>query len=198
MDSEKNVDTLDFFPHNLLMPQISSTDRLLMAVNDMNDALKHPRPDIPFATIRDDTITALAQLATIFKNKSQKPLAPEIIQSPIKAAENKKPSALIQQILTSQMKHTYQTISQHQVSPASPANIIESQNSPQLLRVVTPAVRSAEPLRVLARVRNLSPRNCSQDDFLDMGSATQFIALGTNHWNNMPMENAGVHSIIGK
>jgi hypothetical protein len=40
-----------------------------MATKDMTDALKHPHPDVPFATIGDDTITALSQLATIFKNK---------------------------------------------------------------------------------------------------------------------------------
>jgi hypothetical protein len=70
--SERIINTLEFFPHNLLMPQISSTDRLLMAAHDTTDALKDPHPDFPFATIGDDTITALA-LATIFKNKFQKP-----------------------------------------------------------------------------------------------------------------------------
>jgi hypothetical protein len=34
------VDTLEFFPHNYQMPQLSSTDRLIMAANDMTDALQ--------------------------------------------------------------------------------------------------------------------------------------------------------------
>jgi hypothetical protein len=42
-----------------------------MAANDMDDALKHPHPEVPFAQISYDTIKALAQLATIFKNKFQ-------------------------------------------------------------------------------------------------------------------------------
>jgi hypothetical protein len=67
--SERIVDTLEFFPHNSPMPQLSSTNRLLMAANDMDDALKHPHLEVPFAQVGDDTITALAQLATIFKNK---------------------------------------------------------------------------------------------------------------------------------
>jgi hypothetical protein len=29
------VDTLEFFPHNYQMPQLSSTGRLIMAANDM-------------------------------------------------------------------------------------------------------------------------------------------------------------------
>jgi hypothetical protein len=85
--SERILDTLEFVPHNSPMPQISSTDRLLMAAHDMNDALKHPHPDVPFSTIGDETITALTTLEAILKNKFKKPLAPVIIESPIKAAE---------------------------------------------------------------------------------------------------------------
>jgi hypothetical protein len=70
--SERIVDTLEFFPHKSPMPQISSTDRLLMTANDMTDALKHPNTDVPFTTVIDDTIIALSQLAAIFKNKFQK------------------------------------------------------------------------------------------------------------------------------
>jgi hypothetical protein len=83
------INTLEFFPHNLSMPQISSTDRLLMAAHDMNGALKQPHPDAPSATIGDYIITAMTQLETVFKNKIQKTLAPEISQAPIKTAENK-------------------------------------------------------------------------------------------------------------
>jgi hypothetical protein len=67
--SERIVDTLDFFPHNYQMPQLSSTDRLLMAAKDMTDALQKPHPEVPFASVGDDTISALAQLAAIFKLK---------------------------------------------------------------------------------------------------------------------------------
>jgi hypothetical protein len=38
-----------------------------MAANDMTDALKHLHPDVPFATVGDNTITVLSQLAAIFK-----------------------------------------------------------------------------------------------------------------------------------
>jgi hypothetical protein len=96
------------------------------------------------------------------------------------------------------MKHTYQTILQHRASQTSPANVIESQNSPQLLRVVTPVVRSTTHPRVPARARNLSPINLSQDNFLDMGNVNQAILLGTTHWTNMPMANSVVHPITGK
>jgi hypothetical protein len=67
--SERIVDTLKLFPHNYQMPQLSSTNRLLMAANDMTDALQNPHPEVPFASVGDDTILALADLAAIFKLK---------------------------------------------------------------------------------------------------------------------------------
>jgi predicted RNase H-like nuclease len=51
------------------MPQLSSTDRFIKATKDMTDALKNPHPEVPFARIGDDTISALAKLAAIFKLK---------------------------------------------------------------------------------------------------------------------------------
>jgi hypothetical protein len=67
--SERIVDTLEFFPHNYQMPQLSSTNRLIMADKDMMDALQYPHLEVPFARVGDDTILALAELAAIFKLK---------------------------------------------------------------------------------------------------------------------------------
>jgi hypothetical protein len=181
---------LQFFPHASPMPQLSSTDRLFMAANDITDALKHAHPDFPFAKVGDDTITALSQLAAIFKNNFQKPLAPELVQAPIQAAENKQPAALAQPILTSPMKHNYQTRSQR------PANVSQSRNSPLLLRLVTPVARHAASPRVPARTHHLSPRNLSQDDFWDRGTANQAIILDTNHWTNIHLAIAVAHPIM--
>jgi hypothetical protein len=70
--SERIVDTLEFFPHNSPMPQLSSTYRLIMAANIMSNVLKNTHPEVPFSHIGDDTITSLTTLAEIFKNKFQK------------------------------------------------------------------------------------------------------------------------------
>jgi hypothetical protein len=78
-----------------------------MAANDMATALKQPHPEVPFSQVGDDTITALTQMAAIFKNKFQKPKAPELTHAPLKAAENKKPAALAHPILTSPMQYYY-------------------------------------------------------------------------------------------
>jgi hypothetical protein len=99
------------------MLEISSTDILIMDVQDMTDALKHPHPTF----------------ADIFKNKFQKPLAPKFSQqSPVKAPEIKRPEVKIQPVLRSSVKYAYQTRSNMQLNPTEPNNITESQNSPQL------------------------------------------------------------------
>jgi hypothetical protein len=38
-----------------------------MAAKDMTDALQNPLPEVPFASVGDDTIAALTDLAAIFK-----------------------------------------------------------------------------------------------------------------------------------
>jgi hypothetical protein len=67
--SERIVDTLEFFPHNYQLPQLSSNDRLLMAAKYMTETLHNPHPAFPFASVGDDTIAALTFLAAIFKLK---------------------------------------------------------------------------------------------------------------------------------
>jgi hypothetical protein len=49
--SERTVDTLEFPPHNSPMPQLSSTERLIMSANDMTNALKNPHPEVTFAQV---------------------------------------------------------------------------------------------------------------------------------------------------
>jgi hypothetical protein len=66
------MDTLEFFPHNYQMPQLSSTNRLLMEAKEMMDALQNPHPEVPFTHVGDDTISALTELANIFKFKLRK------------------------------------------------------------------------------------------------------------------------------
>jgi hypothetical protein len=90
--SERIVDTLEFSPHNFPMPQLSSTDRLIMAANDMSNALKTPHPEVPFSHIGDDTIAALTTLAEIFKNKFQKVQILGLPTAPAKAAERTIPA----------------------------------------------------------------------------------------------------------
>jgi hypothetical protein len=61
--SERIVDTLKFFPHNYQMPQLSSTDILIMAAKDITDAFQNPHLEMPFTHVGDDTISALTELA---------------------------------------------------------------------------------------------------------------------------------------
>jgi hypothetical protein len=82
--SERIMDTLEFFPHNYQLPQLPSTDRLLVAAKDMTDALENTHPAVPFASLGDDTISALTDLAAIFKLKLQQAPSPTNQASPPK------------------------------------------------------------------------------------------------------------------
>jgi hypothetical protein len=190
--SERIVDTLEFFPHNSPMPQLSSTGRLIMTANYMTYALKKPHPEVPFAHVGDKTITGLTQLEEIFKNKFQKPKSPELTHSPIKAAENKIPAALTQPLLTYPMQHNYQTRSYR------PIHTTTTSNTPLLLRVITPMTGRAATPRVPVRTQNISPRNLAQDDFWSMKTSNIYIALVNNHCSQQHFENAVVHPVTGK
>jgi hypothetical protein len=110
--SDRIVDTLEFFPHNCQMPQLSSTDRLLMAAKDMTDAFQNPHPAVPFSSVVDDTITALADSATIFKLKLQHDPSPETRASPAKVAPRPSFIPASHQILNSLIPSRRQTRSQ--------------------------------------------------------------------------------------
>jgi hypothetical protein len=190
--SEGIVDTLEFFPHNYQMPQLSSTDRLLMAVNDMTDALQNPRPEVPFASVGDDTIEALADLAAIFKLKMQQAPSPATQPSPAKVVRRPSLVPSATQILNSPMPIRRQTISQTTIHTQDIPNV------PLPPRVVTPrTLRQSRP-RVPTGSRRLSPCNLSQDDFCGMDSDHIAIALGNNHWSQRHQANAVIHPVTGK
>jgi hypothetical protein len=190
--SERIVDTLEFFPHNYQMPQLSSTDRLLMAAKDMIDALQNPHPEVPFASVGDDTISALTELAAIFKLKlRQTPsLAPQAATPTVFQHPSLAPSS--SQILNSPMPIERQTRSQA---------IIHTQDIPNVPLppgVVTPRTLRQSPPRVPTSSRRPSPRNLSQEDFCGMDSAHMASALGHTHWSQQHQANAVIHPVTDK
>jgi hypothetical protein len=190
--SERIVDTLEFFSHNYKMPQLSSTDRLIMAAKYMTDALLNPHPEVPFTNVGDDTISALTELAEIFKLKLRKnqppnlPAAPSMVNLRTCLAESYNP------ILASPMPPPRQSRSQTTIHAR------DITNAPLLSRVVTPMTGNPSPPRVPTRSQNLSPRNLSQDDFCGMDIAHMDIALGNNHSSQQHLANAIIHPISGK
>jgi hypothetical protein len=190
--SERIVDTLEFFPYNYQMPQLSSTERLIMAANDMTDALQNPHLEVQFAHVGDDTISALAELATIFKLKLRQtpsptlPAAPPMVKQRTCLAESSNP------ILASPMPLLRQARSQTTIHTQ------DITNAPLLPRVVTQRMLNPSPPRVPTRSQNLSPRNLSQNDFCGMDTSRMAIALGNNHWSQQYLGNAGIHPVTGK
>jgi hypothetical protein len=157
--SERVVDTLEFFPHNYQMPQLSSTYRLLMAANDMSNALQHPHLEVPFTHVGDDTISALTALAEIFKLKFEKVHTPIIPDPPAQVTQILCPEKSSNPILTYPVPLPRQTRSQTTI------NDREKTNAPLLPRVVTPMSGQPSPPRVPRRSQNIAPRNLSQNDF---------------------------------
>jgi hypothetical protein len=171
--SERIVDTLEFFTHNSPMPQMSSTDRILMAAQDMTDALKHPYPDVPLANIGDDTITALEKLSEIFTRKFKKQEKSDPTPEPERLHGIQRNVAPNASILSPPI--------QNHITETNPTSTHLSADTQPPPRVVTPATRRVSPPRVKARAQQLSPRNLSRD-FLDLGAANCACALGDNHW----------------
>jgi hypothetical protein len=163
-----------------------------MSAKDMANALQNPHPKLPFACVRDDTISALAELAAIFKLKlrqtpSPTPQAapPTVIQRPCLAESSI-------QILNSHMPLPRQTRSQATIHTQ------DISNAPLPPRVVTPRTLRPSPPRVPTRSQRLSPRNLSQDDFCEMDTANTAISLGDNHWYRQHLANAVIHPVTGE
>jgi hypothetical protein len=190
--NERIVDTLEFFPHNYQMPQLSSTDRLIMAAKDMTDALQNPHPEVPFDRIGNDTISALAELAAIFKLKLRQTPAATLSAAPLKVIQRPCLAESSNPLLASPIPPPRLTISQITFHTQ------DITNAPLPPRVVTPRTLRPSPPRVPTRSHRLSPRNFSQHDFCGMDTAHMAIALGDNHWSQQYQANAVLHPITGK
>jgi hypothetical protein len=113
-----------------------------MAAKGITDALQNPHREVPFAHVEEDTILALAELATIFKLKLRQtptptlPAAPPTVKQRTCLAKSSNP------ILSSHMPLPRQTRSQTTIHTQ---DII---NAPLLPRVVTPRTLNPSPPRV--------------------------------------------------
>jgi hypothetical protein len=162
---------------SLPVSKCAHLDRLLMAAKDMTDALQNPHPEVPFASVGDDTISALTDLAAIFKLKlRQTPsLAPQA--APPKVFQHPSLALSSNQLLNSPMPIARQTRSQTTIHTQDIPNV------PLPPRVFTPRTLRQSPPRVPTSSQRLSPRKLSQDDFCGMDSAHMAIALGHNNWS---------------
>ena len=60
-------DTVEFFPTNCKLPNVSAHDAAIYAANDLITALTKPQPPNSFLLIGDEQIVALQELANIFQ-----------------------------------------------------------------------------------------------------------------------------------
>jgi hypothetical protein len=158
----------------------------------MMDALQNPHPEVPFAIVGDDTISALAELAAIFKLKLHQTPSPRPRAGPPPVFQRPGLAESLDQIMKSPMPASRQTRSHTKIHTQAIPKV------PLLPRVVTPRSLRPSPRRVPTRSRSLSPRNFSQDDFCGMDTANMVISVGDNHWSRQHQANAVIHPVTGK
>jgi hypothetical protein len=158
----------------------------------MTDALQNPHREVPFARDRDDTISALADLAAILKLKLRQTPSPTTQAVPTTVSQRPCLAESSNPILASPMPLPRKTRSQTTIHTQ------DISNAPSHPRVVTPRTLRPSPPRVPTRSQRLSPRNLSQDDFCGMDTAHMDITLGDNHWTRQHLANAVIHPITGK
>jgi hypothetical protein len=171
------------------MPQMPSTDRILMASHDMTDALKHPQPDVPFSRIGDDTITAPEKLSEIFTRKFKKQEKSDPTPEPERLHDIQRNVATNVSILSPPI--------QNHITETNPTSTHFSADTQPPPRVVTLATKRVSPPRVKARAQQVSPRNLSRD-FLELGAANCACALGDNHLTKTSMMKSVIHPVTGK
>jgi hypothetical protein len=174
------------------MPQLSSTDRLLMAAKDMTDALQNTHLEVPLASVRDDTIAALTDLEAIFKLKIQQTPSPATEAAPANIIQCPSLAPSSAQIRNLPMSIERQTRSQMTIHTHDIPNV------PLPPRVVTPRTLRQSPPRLPTGSQRITPHNLSQDDFCGMDSAHMAISLQHNHWSQQHHANAVIHPVTGK
>jgi hypothetical protein len=163
-----------------------------MAAKDMTDALQNPHQEVPFARVGDDTISALAELAAIFKLKLRQTPPPTLPAAPPMAKQSTCIDESSNPILASPMPLPRQARSQTTI------HRLDITSAPLLPTVVTPRTLNPSPPRVPTRSHNLSPRNLSQNDFCGMDTAHMAITLVNSHWSQQHLANAVIHPVTGK
>jgi hypothetical protein len=163
-----------------------------MAAKEMTDAFRNPHPDVPFASVWDDTIAALADLAEIFKLKLQQAPSHATQASPTNVVQRPSHIPLSTQLLNSPMPDRRQTRSQKTIHTQ------DLPTGPLPPRVVTPRTLRRSSPKVPTSSRRLSPRNLSQDNFCGMDTSHMAIALGSNHWSQWHQANSVIHPVTGK
>jgi hypothetical protein len=107
--NERIIDTVEFFPADIRMPRMSSADNATIAAKELTNALLNPAPAAPFATIGNDQLVALKQLALIFQQATTKDNPTSQIPSPSPRVSEPASSAATQLPRVPATPHRYNT-----------------------------------------------------------------------------------------
>ena len=73
--AERIARTVEFFPHDIMMPATSSTDNAITAARMLAEALLNPIPASPFITLGTEQMRAVSKLAELFQCTIPAPIA---------------------------------------------------------------------------------------------------------------------------
>ena len=90
--SERVSDTVEFYPHNAIMPASSSNDRLIMILTDLLDVLKHPHPASPILRLGTDINDAIRTVERLVRTGTNARTVSDIQAPPPTAPPNPPPS----------------------------------------------------------------------------------------------------------
>jgi len=79
--SERNIETLTFFPMIIPFPKTTTKDYLCQSVGDILGIINQPKTQLPFLIYGDDTINAIRQIAILLHRAVPAP-APVIPTAP--------------------------------------------------------------------------------------------------------------------
>jgi hypothetical protein len=147
-----------------------------------------------FFSVGDDTISALADSAAIFKLKLRQTPSPtpQAVPPPVFQPQCLDESS--NQILNSPMPMPIS----RQTRSHTTIHTQDIPDRPLPPRVVTPRTLRPSPPRVPTQSGRLSPCNLYQDEFCEMDTANMAIALGDNYFSRQHQANAVIHRVTGK
>jgi hypothetical protein len=191
--SERIVDTLEFFPHNSPMPQLSSTYRLIMAANNMTNALKHPHPEVTFAHVKDDTKNSINTAGGDFKKQISKT---QVTRTHSFAYQGRR----------KQKTFCFNTANSNFSHAASVSNKVTQTNphdSNNRHAITSEGDHTNDGSGSIsegatALTKSFSKKFVTRSFLERTETANMAIALGKNHWSQQHFANTVVHPVTGK
>lgn len=122
----RTMDTVEWFPRHVPMPTPSSTDRVIIAAQDLAKALQNPCPNSPLMPLTDHELHQLDTLQQVLTNRTTEPTPPLPQHVPTKPQPTKKvafspePPTVIPKLSQRSLRRRRQRVAQKSYQAANP------------------------------------------------------------------------------